>query len=75
MTVIHVLVVCTYDHVFHYTWSSLPLNEPSPEVALETTPVPEVVLVSEHVQFTQWHPTAWLVHVKIACIDNTLTRT
>ena len=36
MTVIYMNVVCTYDHVFHYTWSSLPLNELSPEVVLET---------------------------------------
>ena len=52
-----------YDHVFHYTWSSLPLSELSPEVVLETTlVVPTLVLVSDYVQFTQ-SPT-WLLHVK-----------
>ena len=63
----HLMVI-----LFYYTWSLLPLSKLSPDVVVETTPLPEVVLVSEYTVHTM-APNRWLVH---ACkIDNTLTRT
>ena len=63
---------------FIYIRSSLPLNEPSPEVVLETTPLPEMVLVSEYKYVHGVHtmaPNSMVSTCKIACIHNTFTRT
>ena len=60
-------------NIFDYTWSSLPLSELLPEVVLETTPLPEVVLVSKYSPHNGTHSMANTC--KKACIDNTLTRT